>query len=242
LGTPALEKFSNDKDGFKQFARWAKAAGVKAESALIGLEHTGIYTEGLEKFLAKKGWKFVKPSDKAIKGASTQIKTKTDRVDALKIARYLYLHCEELAPLTPAPAAVEELRELSALRSRLIKAKVMLEVPDGEAKHARGKYLNASAEKSTKAALDALKAEIAAVEKAIQSLIASDEAIKSNYALLTSVTGIGPVNAVAFIIATHNFTRFDCPRKFASYAGVCPFEREAKAAGGGQGLSKAMWT
>jgi transposase len=227
IASPVLEQFSNSQEGFKKLAAWAKASGAKPKTALAGLEHTGIYTEALEGFLHKKGWQFAKPSASSIKGASPQIKGKTDRLDAQKIARYLYFYWEELPLATPAPASIEELRELSALRARLVKSKVLLETPDGEIKQARGKYLSRSAERATEAAIEALKAEIAAVELAIKQLIESDEQMKAAYALVTSVPGVGPVNAVAFIIATHNFSRFDCPRKFASYAGVAPFKKES---------------
>jgi transposase len=194
---------------------------------LAGLEHTGIYTEALELFLHQKGWPFAKPAPRDINGASSKIKGKSDVLDAHKIARYLYFHCEELELESPASPPIEALRELYALRARLVKAKKMLEAADGEVQQVRGKYLSKKAEQATQAAVEALDAEIKEVEQAIRELVESEKEVKDNYTLIVSVIGVGPVNAVAIIVATRNFTRFSCPRKFASYAGVAPFPKES---------------
>ncbi len=50
--------------------------------------------------------------------------------------------------------------------------------------------------------------------------IASDESIATNYKLLTSLPGIGMVNALMTIIATGNFTRFQTARQYAKFSCV----------------------
>ena len=47
---------------------------------------------------------------------------------------------------------------------------------------------------------------------------------KTNYKLIQTVRGVGPVIARYLIIFTENFTRFATYRKFACYAGIAPFE------------------
>ena len=44
---------------------------------------------------------------------------------------------------------------------------------------------------------------------------------------MMSIIGIGRNTALATIIATGNFTRFDNPRKFACHAGCAPFRYES---------------
>ena len=51
--------------------------------------------------------------------------------------------------------------------------------------------------------------------------------IQTNYNLLISIRGIGFVTAIALIVATENFTRFDDHRKFACYCGIVPFEYQS---------------
>ena len=44
----------NEKQGFKELLRWAKAQGVNTKDALFGLEFTGYYSDALELFLTGK--------------------------------------------------------------------------------------------------------------------------------------------------------------------------------------------
>jgi transposase len=69
-----------------------------------------------------------------------------------------------------------------------------------------------------------LQQEIDLVEKEIYRIIDLHENILANFNLLRSIPGIGKVLAVYLIALTHNFTRFNTPRKFACYAGIAPFE------------------
>jgi transposase len=69
--------------------------------------------------------------------------------------------------------------------------------------------------------------EIEKVETEIVALINSDIELQTNYNLLTSIPGIGFVNAVATLIYTENFTKFTDPRKYASLCGVAPFENSS---------------
>jgi len=46
----------------------------------------------------------------------------------------------------------------------------------------------------------------------------------SNYLLLQSIKGIGPVNAINTLLHTNNFTSFQNARQYACYIGIAPFE------------------
>ena len=61
------------------------------------------------------------------------------------------------------------------------------------------------------------------VEQEIKQIISSNEAFYQNYRILTSIKGIGPVNAWMTIAYTENFTLFPDARKYAVYIGVVPF-------------------
>ena len=66
-----------------------------------------------------------------------------------------------------------------------------------------------------------------AIEEEMTQTIECDEKLNKNYRLLLSVDGIGIVNAINTIIATHNFEMFDNARQYASYIGVAPFEHSS---------------
>jgi len=67
----------------------------------------------------------------------------------------------------------------------------------------------------------------AKTEEYIMQEINKDEQIKSTFQLLTSIPGIGPVNALMAIAYTENFKRFTNGRKFGSYCGVVPFDHSS---------------
>lgn len=227
LGAPQFCVLENGPGGFKGLLAWLKQHGAKAKCCLFGMEHTGIYTAMLEKFLQGKSLGYVKAQHCDINGASGKVRGKSDKIDSRKIARYLYLHREEVALHIPAQPSIEELRELSALRRRLVKAKSMLGAAASESKAVRGGMLNAASQTATDAVSEAIDRQIGLVEAAIHNLIMSCPKMKASYLLMLSIVGIGPENASAILVATHNFTRFDCPRKFASYAGLAPFPHQS---------------
>ncbi|MDE6265014.1 MAG: IS110 family transposase, partial [Paramuribaculum sp.] len=57
--------------------------------------------------------------------------------------------------------------------------------------------------------------------------IKSDDSINTNYELLTSIPGIGLVNAIVTIISTGNFTRFQTARQYAKFTCVSPLSNQS---------------
>ncbi len=71
-------------------------------------------------------------------------------------------------------------------------------------------------------------------------VISSDESIKSNYELLLTIKGVGMINALAAIIATGNFTRFQTARQYAKFCCVAPLScRSGTSVRNGDHVSKA---
>jgi transposase len=65
------------------------------------------------------------------------------------------------------------------------------------------------------------------LEVEMMKIIAQDEQMKVNYTLITSIKGIGQVNALMTIAYTENFTSFNNPRSYAVYVGVIPFDHSS---------------
>ncbi|MNY12710.1 Transposase IS116/IS110/IS902 family protein [compost metagenome] len=73
--------------------------------------------------------------------------------------------------------------------------------------------------------LKANKQYIRELEMEIMDIVKRNEQMKENYKIITSIRGIGPVNACMTIAYTENFTSFADARKYAVYVGVIPFGR-----------------
>ena len=69
----------------------------------------------------------------------------------------------------------------------------------------------------------ALDTSIKQCEKQILELIKSDEELMKNYGHIVSVSGIGIVNAIAFIAYSNNFKGIVTANKMASYYGVASY-------------------
>ena len=65
-------------------------------------------------------------------------------------------------------------------------------------------------------------------ETLVKEYIESDDQLSSIFAIVTSMPGIGTINAVSLMVYTNNFTKFAYnPRKIACYYGIAPFGRDS---------------
>ena len=87
--------------------------------------------------------------------------------------------------------------------------------------------------------INELNTQVKAIEKSIMEAINSNEKIKQNYNLITTIPGIGLVNAINTIIATCNFTKFQTARQYAKFCCICPLSNESGiSVRGGDHISK----
>lgn len=214
----------NNPSGFKNLDKWLKTKVSKSqEEVMIVMEYTGIYTYNLERFLAAKGWKYVKRPALDIKRSCGMRRGKTDKMDAIMISEYGWMRHASLSPMTPLNDSQVELQQLMTYRDKLVADKASYQCRLKELKGQMQDKMNEQIENSTQYIMQVLTIEIKEAERAILKLLAEDEALQTNYELLRSVRGIGFASAVHLIIVTENFSRFDNHRKFACYCGVAPF-------------------
>ena len=71
--------------------------------------------------------------------------------------------------------------------------------------------------------LKVLQKQLDNIETRIDDLIAASDTLTHQVELLKSVDGIGQRIAVAMVVCTDAFTRFDNARQFNCYAGMAPF-------------------
>lgn len=224
----ATEVFENEQCGFDLFLKWIKEniRNKKSEILFCG-EHTGYYSGNLSVFLYESGYDMWLVSGLEMKLTQGIKRSKTDRVDACKIAEYAFRYQDKALVFKPVSSALGEIRELLSYRERLVETRKVLTTSAREMKRVKD---NASCDYIYQESIEYIKTlnrSILHCEKRIETLLKQDISLKNNYCLVSSVVGIGLVNAALILVSTSNFTLFDSPRKFGCYCGVVPFEHSS---------------
>lgn len=196
-----------------------KKEGVKINEAFVCLEYCGIYGLKIGSFLQGKiDFCFISPLH--IKRSLGLTRGKNDKLDAYKISRFCYLFRDELTPTTMDSEIILKLKNLMGERNRVVKASKIEKQVVKELSAQLGKRTVKRANKR----LQLLQTDLKEIEKDIIELLETNNIFYKNYKLLLSITGVGFVNAVIFIIYSNNFEGITNARSFACYCGVAPFE------------------
>jgi transposase len=190
-------------------------------------EYTGGYEYRLVQFLQAKAVAFTRVPGLQLKKSMGMQRGKTDKIDSLRIAEYGYEKREKLKRHKACPAAITKLKLLLTQRSgfvdnkkahehRLRELKAMMDVKAGDV-----------VLRSYQQAIDFAQRMIAKTEAAITKLLNEQQAMNKTFELLTSIPGIGKVNAWQTIASTENFERFANARAYGAYIGVVPYEHSS---------------
>lgn len=209
----------NNMKGFKTINKWLNKHNATLRATLFCMEHTGIYGIEIANFLNNKA-SYCIESPVHIKRSLGLIRGKNDKVDAFHIARFCYLHREELTPAKLPTKTMLKLKSLINERERLVKVRAIDKSIITELNYKE----NNTCINRAKKRVNMLTADIDQIENEIKDVIKKDLEIERSYKLATSVTGIGLVNAVMFILFTNNFRSITDARKYACYSGIAPFE------------------
>ena len=190
----------------------------------VCFEHTGRYSRLLALFFEQSEVIFSRIPALDIKASKGISRGKTDKADARDIALYAWRKKDELTPTKVQSSQISELRQLVALRDKLIKHRTAYKnsVRDLHDCYYEGEtdFIRTSQTKM----INHLNEEIKNVEDRMDYIINSMPDWKRNFKLIKTVRGVGPVISRYLIIYTENFTRFTKYKKFACYAGIAPFE------------------
>lgn len=197
------------------------------ECLLIGVEHTGLYNAILLREAYRCGFQVWVENARQIKLSLGLQRGKNDRVDAARVAEYLMRYTDRLRTWKPRRDVVEQLATLVQMRNLLVKMKKQLSQRQADVKRFHTKEISACIVKNSWKPLRTITKQIQEIEKQIQSLIHSDERIKRQVKLITSVKGVGKVTAWELIIRTNEFLAFDNAKQLACTAGVAPFEHSS---------------
>lgn len=205
--------FANDGKGHRALVRWI-GADVK-----VIFEPTGAYHRHLEAALASKDIPFVKVNPRQARrfAEATGTQAKTDRVDAMLLARMGA--ALDLAPCATRNESLHDLRELHVARIGLVKDRTAARNRVAIAEHAVLK-------RQGKARLALIDRQLAEIDASMTAMITQDPELAERMDILVSIPGIGPATAFALLIDMPELGALD-NRQAASLAGLAPVSRQS---------------
>lgn len=210
------QRFENNPKGFRALLEWVKKENpsrMAKDKWLFCMEHTGIYTMDISTFLHEQEVDFLLESALCIKRSLAIRRGKSDKVDSKNIARYAFLHREELIVKELPAEGLQEIKHLLVFRDRLIKQKNMLKVPANELKRvSKSSKASDFIVNQSQALVEQIKTQIKQVENQLQELVKSNPILCEVYDLLCSVKGIGQIIDLNLMVHTNNFKAFESSR------------------------------
>lgn len=220
----SYNRYTNTEKGFNRLQSCVKKTFKSLDSVVICMEHTGMYSNGIMGYLDKEGINFMMVSGLEVKRSMGIQRGKNDKVDARRLAEYVYLRRDHVVLYKMPSKSLLGLKELLSLRARLVKQRAGYIASSREYK----KFMVSEDAECIigcqEKLIEELSLQIKVIDKKLKQIIKTDEEIKRQYDLATSVKGVGIQLALTMIAYTNGFTSFKNWRKFASYAGTAPFE------------------
>jgi len=194
------------------------------ETPYIGVENTGRYNWPLYTAMQQLNLPVYVLAPLHLKKSLGLTRGKNDKIDALRIAAFVKLHHQQLKPYTPCRKIILRLQVLLAERGQLIKIKKQLTTSYSGYNLLQDSELIALLTPKHAVLEATLNEQIKQLERHIEQLIASDEALHQKAQWIQSVQGVGKVLGWNLLVKTNEFKNITDPRKLACYAGVVPFE------------------
>lgn len=221
-------QFAQKAEGFKKMQEWLLENEVKADDGtLFCMENTGLYNTGLVNHLVKNKAQLWVEMPLRIKKAGGFERGSDDKTAAVKIAWYAMRYQDNVKLWQPADSNMEKIKNLITQRDRIMNAVTQLSVPVKELKDCGCEEDARQLDKVQKPALVALQKVKMNIEKLITQTVKQDEQISRKVAMVQSIKGIGPVTAVALMVYTKGFDKFENAKQLACYCGVVPFKKES---------------
>jgi len=227
---------SNDAKGCAELVAWLAKHGVLPASAHIVMEGTGVYHERAALTLHEAGLvvSIVNPAQIRDFAKGLAIRTKTDGVDSMVLARYGAL--VKPPRWQPPPVTVRQLQSLLARReavaqdlqrerNRQEKSEVALEA--------------ALVHESLHDSIAFLEQQLVKLQREIDDHIDRYPDLKGDLALLQSIPAVGPQVSRTMLAVIHSHS-FRSAEQLAAFLGLVPIERQSGSSLSGRArLSKA---
>ncbi|HES76031.1 MAG TPA: IS110 family transposase [bacterium] len=213
----------NNASGFALMADWLGKYGITLTDLHAVLEATGVYHEAVALWLADAGVtvSIANPAQVKDFARGLAVRTKTDGVDSVVLARYGALVKPQ--PWTPPPP---EVRELKALLARLEALETDVRRELNRQEKATLSSVPALVQQSLDAHLAVLKHEIARLHTAIDDHIDRHPGLKADQAYLLSIPAVGEKTANRMVALLHSRT-FKSAEQVAAFLGLVPVEHQS---------------
>lgn len=220
-------QIKNGTEGFLQFKKWCRTFDIKLQKCFLVMEYTGGYEYKLIQFCESNNILYTRIPGLAIKNSLGITRGKNDKVDAGRIAQYGEEKHKLLNADKPLNEAVVKLKELLSFRKRMVRENAGYKSSIKERRHMYGDNKKDIMVKMLEQKQKENSKKIEIVELQLIKIVTTDEKMHTNYTLLTSIKGIGKINALMTIAYTENFVSFTNPRSYAVYVGVIPFDHSS---------------
>ena len=214
-----FREFPNTVEGFQALEDWVPDARIWC------MEATGRFHEPLARFayLLGKRCLVVNPGRAKKYLAFVDARAKTDRVDALSLARLAEKEGEEIRPYKPVPELIQQARDLLTSRKALIESRVSLEQVAGATGDPEG---------SLAKVIESIQLSIAELERQLARLLKPYPSYKN----LLTIPGIGPLSAAVLVCALER-GEFATSDSLVAFAGLDPKPRDSGKHKGKRALS-----
>jgi transposase len=209
--------FANTPTGQAELLAWLHEQGVA--QVHVCLEATGTYGDAVAQALydAKQVVSYINPARLKAFAQTTMTRTKTDKTDAILLARFCEAH-QPAAWTPPAP----ELRELQALVRRV---ESLQQMRQQESNRLASGVTSVAVRESLEHMLALLDTELAKVQQLIHDHLDQHPHLKEQHALLDSIPGIGDTTATALLAELPNWQTLTSAREVAAHAGLTPKQK-----------------
>ena len=218
------KKINNTLKGYSEFKSWLKKKNIRKEDVMFCMAHTGTYGLMFFAWLTQEGYDFCVEAGLQIKRSLGMVRGENDQIDARRIADYAYTHKDKLKDFHLPSTLIFQIKQMLTYREQMVRVRTSMK--NSLASHKQYEELTGLNEITDRISRDIehYNQQIKEIEEKIVSLIDNDPEMKKNFELARSVKGIGLVITAFMLVTTNNFTSFENGRKYASFAGIAPFE------------------
>jgi transposase len=220
-------KIENCSKGFEVFKKWCKTHGIELSKTLVVMEYTGGYEYRFLQFCDSKSIPYCRVPGLEIKKSMGITRGKSDKGDSFRIGQYGEDKRARLVQSKPLDDNILKLKQLLSFRKRLVRDNAGFKSTEKERQHMYPVKKSDAIIRICKAQIKTNEKYIDQIEKDVRDLIKSNENMLLNYRIITSIKGIGEVNAWMTIAYTENFTSFTDARTYGVYVGVIPFGHDS---------------
>lgn len=191
------------------------------------MEHTGIYTLPLLKWLYSQQAHIWIESGTQIRKSLGAVRGKNDKADSERIAQYAFTHIRKMKAWQAPRPLLQQIAAILSQRERLVNARKQMQTAATEQVGFVDKAIIKLLKKRNDTVIKVLTSQINDAEKQLLALLKEDEKLLGYYKIITSVDGIGMITALYILVTTNEFITISEAKKYACYAGVVPFEHSS---------------